>query len=90
MVDLLEPQKKLIAGLSGQTKPPKQSPTPTPAATPKAPTGPDYVPLAVQPDEHSEYMGKQLSKISSKINTQGQELTKNRLLKNSPKASGKR
>ena len=90
MPDILEPQKRLIAGLSGQTSPPKQSPSPKPAATPKTPAGPDYVPLAVQPDEHSEYMGKQLAKIAGSINTKGQELTKNRLLKNSPKAGSKR
>jgi hypothetical protein len=68
---------------------PKPAAPAKPAATPKAVKGPDYEPLPVQPDEHSEYMGKQLAKIASKINTKGQDVMQKRLLKTgSSKASG--
>ena len=90
MADLLEPQKRLIAGLAGQTKPPKPQPAPRVASTPKVPKSPEFVPLAIQPDEHSEYMSKQLGKISSRINTKGQEAVKAKLLKTSSKSSTKR
>lgn len=68
---------------------PKPAAAPKSAATPKEPKAPEYEPLPVQPDEHSEYMGKQLAKIASKINTKGQEVMKTRLMKTgSSKSSG--
>lgn len=82
----LNPFKKAADTLS-----PKPPPKPVQAATPKEPKAPEYEPLPVQPDEHSEYMGKQLAKIASKINTKGQEVMKSRLMKTgSTKTSSKR
>ena len=91
MADLLEPQKRLIAGLNGQTSVPKPQPAPKPAAAQKAPKAPEYEPLPIQPDEHTEYMAKQLAKIASKINSKGQEVMKTRLMKTgTTKSSPKR
>ena len=81
----LNPYKKAANVLS----PPVPKPQ-IPQKAPVAPKAPDYEPLAVQPDENSEYMGKQLNKISSRINTKGQEAMKSKLLKTSSKSSSKR
>lgn len=84
-----DPRSKLLGALAGNTGTPKAPEAPKSLTTPKAPKAPDYEPLPIQPDEHSEYMGKALSRISKRINTKGQELMKNRLLKtSSSKSSG--
>ena len=83
----LNPYKQAADALT--PKQPAPAPAAKPVAAPKAVKGPDYEPLPVQPDEHSEYMGKQLAKIASKINTKGQDIMQKRLLKTgSSKSSG--
>ena len=80
----INPYKQAADVLS--PKPPAKA---APAVAPKAPKSPEYEPVPVQPDEHSEYMGKQLAKIASKINTKGQDVMQKRLLKTgSSKSSG--
>ncbi len=91
MADSINPYQRAADTIQAGLNPPKPAPAAKPAPAPKAPKGPEYEPLPVQPDENSEYMGKQLAKIASKINTKGQELMKGRLMKTgSTKSSSKR